>query len=390
MRNLEEESNGSNSKNGSNQLHSRGSWVSGHGVCSSVEGGISVGSGWAGNISGSEKVVSRVILSKGRINSDNVINNSISINISNVSSNNLSAVSRDANEISSDELSKVSNKDSGISNSDGLHDPGGEGDWSEGDTVGLVVLSGLDNISNNDKSVSDSIVLGVGVVGSNDVSSNSSLSSDGSSRSKNVVDDSFNDSREGLTLDDNVSSSSDVNDPSGRESASLELNPVDGAEGSSIDLNVVEIVDLRAGDQESIGVLNRGLGISGKSSESGLNVSIVGLGSIEGTESISRTEVVLVEGLNVSWGSEDSSNIGKCLRSRVVKVSSVWVDLSVSERSISSNKEGIGSPRVSGESQFLSKSKSVNAEAVSCGQSSFNISSIAGVSIERNDIEVSP
>jgi len=174
--------------------------------------------------------------------------------------------------------------DGGISNSNWSEDWDSNGDWVEGLEVGSVVLSGLNDVSNNDNSVGNSSSLSVRVGRGKDVCSNSSVSSDGSSRSKNVVDDSLNDGREWLSSDLDISSSSDVNNPSGVESASNKVEPVDLVPDGGINSNVVELAVSTASNLKSISIDNGSISIGWESGELGLDVCVVSLSSAEASK----------------------------------------------------------------------------------------------------------
>jgi len=167
------------------------------------------------------------------------------------------------------------------------------------------------------------------------VSSNSSLSVDHSSRSKNVVDDSFNDGREWLSLDNDITISSDINDPSGIESASNKVDPVSSAENSSIDSNVVKVIGSIAGNEKSVSVLNNSLGIKWESSEGGLDGGIISLEIVKSRKGISSSEVVEFSVEEIVRSSESSWDISIDSGSRYSEVASIRIERSISPRSTS-------------------------------------------------------
>jgi len=263
-----------------------------------------------------------VLSGESLVHSDSAVGLSIHSDVS--SANNDSAVSLNANSVSNRQLLQRRQVDDGVSNRYWSEGWDSNSDWVEGLEVGSVVLSCGNNVSNNDNSVGNSSGLRVRVRWCEDVSSNSSVSSDGSSRSKNVVDDSLDDSGEWLSSDLDISSSSDINNPSCVELASNKVEPVALIPDGGINRHVVEVVASTAGDLESISVDDGGLSVGWESGELGLDVSVVGKSIIISSEDGSVRLVVQQTVSQVRRSSEGSSNVGKSSRS-----SSGWVSLSI-------------------------------------------------------------
>jgi len=334
-----------------------------------------------------------VILGESLIHGNNVINNSITIDISNLSRSNGSAVSINADFVSSNEVREISNEDEGVSNLDLLENLGGDDNWLEGEAVGFVVLSGLSDVSNNDKSISDSSGGEERVVRGKNVPRNSSLTGDGSSRSNNVVDHSLNNSWEWLSLNGDWSSSSDIDDPRRGKSAVDERIPIGSAQISSIDLDVVQRRTSGASDEQTISVLQLVVGILSESSEISLNGGEISLGSIESSRGVG-----IRVSINISSRSyrqivgcvEVSSNKGNRNRSSSNEITSVGIQRSRLPRDISSSQESGQFPSIGGDFELLSKSETSQGSLVAESKSSFNVSSITSVRIERNDVKVRP
>src|SRR5690242_13810021 len=104
-----------------------------------------------------------MVCSPSLVHCDHVIHCTVSIDVSYLSRNNLSAVSANAYQISSNEVGEVSNVQRSVPNSHRLESDGTDSRWLENKAVGFVVLSRLDYISNYYKSISDSLWLVEGI-----------------------------------------------------------------------------------------------------------------------------------------------------------------------------------------------------------------------------------
>lgn len=250
------------------------------------------------------------------------------------------AVRVDTDVISKNQVGKISNIDGRISQSNWFQQLHSDGNRLEVDAVGLVVLSGLKNVSDNNSSIGNSSGLSVGVLRSQNVSSNGVVSSDGSSRSNDIVDNSLNDTREGLSLEGNGSGSSNINDPSGAELAAFSSVPVNLVEGSGVNSQMINIIGCTvASNQESITILERSNSVGAKLRQFGLNGGVIGLSGIECCLDCSLGSSCK-SGLKVVGSSENTSNVS---RGRLcVSIGSVRVKRSRGPGSISSNKEREG------------------------------------------------
>jgi len=190
---------------------------------------------------------------EGSIDVNDVIDGSVSINISDLSILDLSAVSLNADLISDSVSSDINQIDKVVRQLDGLDNLVGNFNISKVDAVGLVVLSGFSHVSNNDLSVSNSGRLDVVGIGGQNVSSNSVIGSDGV-RTHDVVDDTFDDSGKGSSVKFDGSRSGDVQNPGGGEFASRCQVPGGGLKDSSVDLDVVQVLLGVASQQKSSGV----------------------------------------------------------------------------------------------------------------------------------------
>jgi len=312
----------------------------------------------------------------------NVIRGSISIDISDLSRDDGSAGSIDAEQIAGDISRQVIDVDKVVSSLDWLQVLLGDGHGGEVDAVGLVVLSGLDDVSNDDLSIGNSLSLLVLSIGSKDVGSNSVVGVDDSA-SLNVVNDSLHDSWEGRSHDGDVLRSSDGDDPGSSELAARGDVPVDLVEGGGRDADQVQRgIGIVASQAQSVSIDQRSLGVGSQGSDLVRNVGEVGLGVRElGKRDVS---VGVSLSLEVSRSVEDVSD--EDLSGIVVGAS---VDGSIGVVAASGNDEvvvrdGIGrsGQETHGEAREVSK--------VLHGQSTLNVSSVAGISVKRDDVEGIP
>jgi hypothetical protein len=361
----------------------------------SVGGGVTAQGGsdnivWVRNKSGHDGR-SDVVGFESLVNGNNMVSNTISIDISNASRNDDSAISADADSISSDEVGQVNDPNGGVSNGNRLESQGGNSDRREDFAVGLVVLSDFSHVSGNQDTIGNSVGLIVGILRGEDVSSNSGRSGYGSSRSENVVDNSFDNGWERLSLNGYILGSGNVDNPSGVELASNNVEPSDLIPGGSIDLNMVEVRDSVASYLKTVSVDNGGLSVVGNFRKKVGDGSVVSLGSVESRGNIGGRLVVQQSVKQVGGGIEVSANVSVGSQTSSVDISdSVGVERSRRPRGITSNEEGEGSPSINGDGQFLSEGETIEGGSISGSKSSLNISTIASERIERNYVEVNP
>jgi len=246
----------------------------------------------------------------------------------------LLAASSLAQEISSDVWGEIVYVDEVVSSSHWDQVSLSDGDGLEVEALWLVVLSGFNDASDDDLSVSDTGGLEVVGVRSDDVGSNSVVGSNGSG-SGNVEDNSLDDAGEWGTLDGDILRSGQGNQPGSSELAVLGDVPVDVVEDGGGNLDDVhggcaviasedEAIASRSGD--------RVLGVGSKRGDLVGGFDKVSLGVIKVGKR--NDGVGILDGLEVSWGIEDSVN-----KNGSIVVSFSSVDRSVSVGGISSNDE---------------------------------------------------
>jgi len=146
---------------------------------------------------------------------------------------------------------------------------------------------------------------------------------------------------------------------------------------------MVERRSSRARDQESVSIGCRGNGVGREGSDGSSDVVEVGLSSREAREGSSVVDSVL----EVLGSSEDSSDVGSSI------VGGSWtssvVDGSIGEDSVLSDGEVVEGLGIGVES-LESNGESRDIESLGNGESSLDVSSVAGERIKGQDVEGFP